>query len=192
MDIEEYVRKNNTYNILNKGAIKKAQNLIYNNEKIIYAMVTNISFNRNSYTSFENQNKLFGGAMQLKKVLSGVVVITNKRIIFCNSTLGTTNEKQMSIKDIQSIDEHISGLTKTGELKVVGITETFAIKILRKGLNEEVKKAINTAMEFERNCIEHNNYKISNADEIRKYKQLYDEGIITENEYERKKQELLK
>ena len=67
MDIEEYVRKNNTYNILNKGAIKKAQNLIYNNEKIIYAMVTNISFNRNSYTSFENQNKLFGGAMQLKK-----------------------------------------------------------------------------------------------------------------------------
>ena len=26
MDIEEYVRKNNTYNILNKGAIKKAQN----------------------------------------------------------------------------------------------------------------------------------------------------------------------
>ncbi len=192
MDIEEYVRKNNTYNILNKGAIKKAQNLIYNNEKIIYAMVTNISFNRNSYTSFENQNKLFGGAMQLKKVLSGVVVITNKRIIFCNSTLGTTNEKQMSIKDIQSIDEHISGLTKTGELRVVGITETFAIKILRKGLNEEVKKAINTAMEFERNCIEHNNYKISNADEIRKYKQLYDEGIITENEYERKKQELLK
>lgn len=192
MDIEEYVRKNNTYNILNKGAIKKAQNLIYNNEKIIYAMVTNISFNRNSYTSFENQNKLFGGAMQLKKVLSGVVVITNKRIIFCNSTLGTTNEKQMSIKDIQSIDEHISGLTKTGELRVVGITETFAIKILRKGLNEEVKKAINTAMEFEQNCIEHNNYKISNADEIRKYKQLYDEGIITENEYERKKQELLK
>lgn len=192
MDIEEYVRKNNTYNILNKGAIKKAQNLIYNNEKIIYAMVTNISFNRNSYTSFENQNKLFGGAMQLKKVLSGVVVITNKRIIFCNSTLGTTNEKQMSIKDIQSIDEHISGLTKTGELRVVGITETFAIKILRKGLNEEVKKAINTAMEFERNYIEHNNYKISNADEIRKYKQLYDEGIITENEYERKKQELLK
>ena len=192
MDIEEYVRKNNTYNILNKGAIKKAQNLIYNNEKIIYAMVTNISFNRNSYTSFENQNKLFGGAMQLKKVLSGVVVITNKRIIFCNSTLGTTNEKQMSIKDIQSIDEHISGLTKTGELRVVGITETFAIKILRKGLNEEVKKAINTAMEFERNCIEHNNYKISNADEIRNYKQLDDEGIITENEYERKKQELLK
>ena len=119
-------------------------------------------------------------------------MFTNKRIIFCNSTLGTTNEKQRSIKDIQSIDEHISGLTKTGELRVVGITETFAIKILRKGLNEEVKKAINTAMEFERNCIEHNNYKISNADEIRKYKQLYDEGIITENEYERKKQELLK
>ena len=123
--------------------------------------------------------------MQLKNVLNGVVVITDKRIIFCNSTLGTTNEKQIMIKDIQSIDEHISGLTKTGELRIVGITETFVVKILRKGLNEEIKKAIDKAKNLKSNIA-------SNADEIRKYKQLYEDGIITQEEFERKKQELLK
>ena len=35
------------------------------------------------------------------------------------------------------------------------------------------------------------NAPISNADEIRKYKQLLDDGIITEEEFEKKKQELL-
>ena len=129
--------------------------------------------------------------MQVKNVLNGIVVITDKRIIFCNSTLGTTNEKQIMIKDIQSIDEHISGLTKTGELRIVGITETFVVKVLRKGLNEEIKKAIDKAKNFKSNS---NNIGsiASNADEIRKYKQLYEDGIITQEEFERKKQEILK
>ena len=35
------------------------------------------------------------------------------------------------------------------------------------------------------------NASISNADEIRKYKQLLDDGIITEEEFQKKKQELL-
>ena len=162
-----------------------------NNEEILYALVSNVSISENNSISFANQNKVFGGAMQVKNVLNGIVVITDKRIIFCNSTLGTTNEKQIMIKDIQSIDEHISGLTKTGELRIVGITETFVVKVLRKGLNEEIKKAIDKAKKFKSDS---NNIGsiASNADEIRKYKQLYEDGIITQEEFERKKQELLK
>lgn len=190
MNIEEYVKNNKTYNLMNKSAIQKTQNLIENDEEILYALVTNVSIDKNNNTSFKNQNQLFGGAMQLKNVLSGVIAITDKRIIFCNSTLGTTNEKQMMIKDIKSIDEHISGLTKTGELRINGMTETFVIKILRKGIEQEIKKAINIA----RSNINtgEKNFTISNADEIRKYKQLYDDGIITQEEFEKKKQELLK
>nr|DAJ80365.1 MAG TPA: Short C-terminal domain [Caudoviricetes sp.] len=191
MNIEECLKNNKTYNIFNKGAIHKVQKLIENNEEILYALVSNVSIFENNSISFANQNKVFGGAMQVKNVLNGIVVITDKRIIFCNSTLGTTNEKQIMIKDIQSIDEHISGLTKTGELRIVGITETFVVKVLRKGLNEEIKKAIDKAKNFKSNS---NNIGsiASNADEIRKYKQLYEDGIITQEEFERKKQELLK
>ena len=115
MSIEEYVKNNKTYSILSKVAIQKAQKLIENNEDVLYAVVTNISIIENDSTSLKNQDKIFGGAMQFKNILNGVIVITDNRIIFCNSTLGTTNEKQIVIKDIQSINEHISGLTKTGE-----------------------------------------------------------------------------
>lgn len=190
MNIEEYVKNNKTYNLMNKSAIQKAQNLIENDEEILYALVTNVSIDKNNNTSFKNQNQLFGGAMQLKNILSGVIAITDKRIIFCNSTLGTTNQKQIMVKDINSIDEHISGLTKTGELRINGITESFIIKILKKGLGEEIKKAINKAenMKEDNKSI---NTIISNADEIRKYKQLYDDGIITQEEFEKKKNELL-
>ena len=191
MNLEDFVKNNKTYNFLNKGAIKKTQALIEENEKLLYAIVTNVSINKNNNTSFENQNRIFGGALQIKNVLSGVIAITNKRIIFCNSTLGTVNEKQILIKDIQSIDEHINGLTKTGELRVNGITETFVIKILRKDINKEIIDAINKV----RNVQESNNntnVTISSADEIRKYKELLDERIITQEEFEIKKQQLLK
>ncbi len=191
MNVEDFVKNNKTYNFLNKGAIKKTQALIEENEKLLYAIVTNVSINKNNNTSFENQNRIFGGALQIKNVLSGVIAITNKRIIFCNSTLGTVNEKQILIKDIQSIDEHINGLTKTGELRVNGITETFVIKILRKDINKEIIDAINKV----RNVQESNNntnVTISSADEIRKYKELLDERIITQEEFEIKKQQLLK
>lgn len=191
MSIEECVKNNKTYNILNKGAIRKAQETIESDEEVLYALVTNVSISGNNSTSFTNQNKIFGGAMQMKNVLSGVVVITDKRIFFCNSILGTTNEKQIMIKDIQSIDEHISGLTKTGELRIVGITEIFIVKILRKGLGEEIKNAINKARSLKNNSNSIGN-ALSNADEIRKYKQLYDDGIINQEDFERKKQELLK
>ena len=190
MNVDDFVKNNKTYSFLNKGAIRKTQTLIEENEKLLYALVTNIAINKNNNKSFEQQGQLFGGAMQLKNVLSGVVAVTDKRIIFCNSTLGTINEKQMMIRDIQSIDEHINGLTKTGELRVVGITEIFIIKILRKGLNEEIKKAINKARRLENN--EDIRNVVSNADEIRKYKELLDNGIITQEEFEIKKQQLLK
>lgn len=189
MNIEEHVRNNKTYNLLNKNAIQKAQKLIEKNEKVLCAVVTNISIETNNSTSFKNQKQLFGGAMQLKNVLSGVIVITDRRIVFCNVVLGTINQKQMLIKDIMSIDEHINGLTKTGELRIKGMTETFVIKILKRGINQEIEKAIDLAMNNIN--IDEKNSVMSNADEIRKYKQLLDEGIITREEFEKKKNELL-
>ena len=191
MNVEDFVKNNKTYDFFNKGAIKKTQALIEENEELLYALVTNVSINKNNNTSFENQNQIFGGALQIKDVLSGVIAITDKRIIFCNSTLGTVNEKQILVKDIQSIDEHISGFTKTGELRINGITENFVIKIFKNELSKELKEAINKARNLEENVKKDIQIK-SNADEIRKYKELLDDGIITQEEFEIKKQQLLK
>ena len=57
------------------------------------------------------------------------------------------------------------------------------LQSLIKGENLTPKKA-------EQQAVISNN--LSNADEIRKYKQLFDDGIITREEFENKKKELLK
>ena len=66
MNIEEYVKNNKTYNILNRSAIIKAQKLVESNEEVLYALVTNISISPKTDTSFRNQKNFFGGAMQIK------------------------------------------------------------------------------------------------------------------------------
>ena len=65
------------------------------------------------------------------------------------------------------------------------------IKIFKKELSKELKEAINKARNLEENVKKDIQIK-SNADEIRKYKELLDDGIITQEEFEIKKQQLLK
>lgn len=187
MTIEEAIKKSGTKNILAKGSTKKAQSLIRENEEVLYAINTNVSIINNQKTIINNTKGMFS----LKNSLNGVIVVTNLRIMFCSSIIGNTNIKQISIKDITSIDESINGLTKMGQLRIQGITETFLINIYKSKISNELKDAIYKAQEKQKqiNSVICNN--ISNADEIMKFKELLNQGIITQQEFDNKKQELL-
>ena len=127
----------------------------------------------------------------LKNSLNGVVVVTDRRIIFCSSIVGNTNIKQISIKDVVSIDESINGLTRTGQIRIQAITETFVVNIYKASIAEDLKSSIYKAQNMIQYSKQYKTNTISNADEILKFKRLLDEGIITEEEFKRKKQELL-
>lgn len=188
MTVEEAIKKSKTTNILARGSTKKAQSLIEENEEILYAINTNVVIIDNNTTLLKNTKDMFS----LKNGLNGVIVITNKRIIFCSSVLGNTKIKQILIQDINSVDENINGLTKTGQLRVQGITESLVINVYKSKIVDELRTNIYKAKELQKqveNIISNN---ISNVDEILKFKRLLDEGIITEDEFERKKKELLK
>ena len=186
MTIEEAIEKSGTKNILAKGSTKYAQKMIQPNEEVLYAINTNVVIEDNNKTLV---NKKLGKAFNLKGAINGVVAITNKRILFCNSVMGNTNQKQILIKDIQSIDENINGLTKTGQLRICGITDTFLINIYKLDISEEIKRIIYNLQT--RDNEKNNNNSFSQADEILKFKKLLDEGIITQEEFDKKKQELL-
>lgn len=187
MTIEEAIEKSGTKNILAKASTKYAQRVIQPDEEVLYAVNTNVVIDDVNKTLI---NKKLGGAFNLKGAINGVIVITDKRILFCNSIMGSTNQKQILIKDIQSIDENINGLTKTGQLRICGITDTFLINIYKKNVAEEIKQVIYNLQ----TQVSHSNYtsSTSQADEIMKFKKLFDDGIITQEEFEKKKQELLK
>ena len=186
MTVDEAIEKSGTKNIMAKASTKYAQKMIQPNEDVLYAINTNVVLQDSKDTLV---NKSLGGAFNLKGTINGVIVITNTRIIFCSSIMESTNQKQILIKDIQSIDENINGLTKTGQLRIRGITDTFLINIYRKGINEEIKQTIYNLQTREKHNDNTNN--ISKADEILKFKQLLDDGIITQEEFEKKKKELL-
>lgn len=185
MKIEEAIERSGTKNILAKGSTKKAQSLIRENEEVLYAINTNVSVIDNKKTVMNNRKGMFS----LKNSLNGVVVVTNSRLIFCSSIIGNTNIKQIQIKDITSIDESINGLTKMGQLRIRGITDTFLINIYKSKISNELKESIYKAQRMQKQA--NNVTNISSADEIVKFKNLLDQGIITQEEFEKKKQELL-
>ena len=190
MTIEEAIKASETTNILAKGSTKKAQSLIGKNEEVLYAINTNVSVIDNKKTLINNTKGIFS----FKNSLNGVVAVTNLRVIFCSSIIGNTNIKQILIKDITSIDESINGLTKMGQLRVQGITESFLINIYKSRISNELKEVLYRAQEMQKvsNFKSPNNYQLSNADEILKLKQLLDKGIITQEEFDNQKQKLLK
>lgn len=190
MNIEEMVKKENKIGwIAYANAIKYAQGLIQEDEQLIYATIVNLSYVPINSNTFDNKNMIFGGAGQLRKTLSGILAITDKKVLFVNSVLGQTEQKQMRIEDINSMEEFIR--FGVGELRIKGITEIFIIKINKWKQQIVIKQSIEKAQELKKQNNNVNISSISNADEIRKYKQLYDDGIITQEEFEKKKKELL-
>lgn len=131
MTVEEAIKKSGTKNILAKCSTKKAQQMIQPDEEVLYAINTNVTI-KNVNTSIS----------LMKNKINGVLCITNKRILFCSSILGTLNRKQMNIKDIVAIEDYINGFTKMGQIVIKGITEIFLIDIYKSKLADEIKDCI--------------------------------------------------
>lgn len=185
MTIKEAVKGNGTpIGIMSSsGMIKKAESMLMENESVEFACVYNVY-------STQNDGKIkVTDTLKVKNKVPGVTVLTNKRIFFCSSILGNVNSKQIKIQDIQSAD--YSSLMGLATVRIKGITEMIIIEATKKTAEELIKKINQIQLENNSQTTQTIS-NISTADEILKFKQLLDEGIITKDEFEKKKQELLK
>lgn len=184
MTIKEAVKGNGT--VLGimacSGAIKRAEKMLMENEKVECACVYNV------YDAKNEEKLKVNMGIKIKGRTPGVTVVTNKRVFFCSSVLGTIDSKQINIQDIQSVDYKISlGLAT---IRIKGITDMIIIEATKKTAEMMINKINQLQMKNEGNKIKTNSF--SSADEILKFKKLLDEGIITQEEFNRKKEELLK
>lgn len=131
MTVDEAIRKSRTRNIFAKSSTKETQRMIQSNEEVLYAINANVIV--------KSTNTLIS---VIKNKMNGVFCITNKRILFCSSILGTLNRKEMNVKDIVSIEEKINGITKMGQIEIKGITEIFIIDIYKSKLVDEIRECI--------------------------------------------------
>lgn len=167
------------------GSIKEAQKMIGPNEEVLGAFVVNIG-------RFDNSEILDVDVFNYKNKISGVFVVTNERIFFCNSVLGQSETKSMTLKDITSMDDKttVTGLCK---LRIKGLTETFVIDMNKKVL-AEMKNVLNTAISNLKNESNQTvSVKVANdpIEQLKKLSELRDLGILTEEEFESKKAEIM-
>lgn len=158
----------------NEKKIEKLESKLHNNESIIYIAPTNVIISEaNPRTT---------------KKLPGVFALTNERFIFYNKTLFNEHTDILSLDEIKSLDCSGNGLTG-GHIKVSTLTKTYDILVSYK---KEVMDSITEKFYIAKNASQN---KSSNSpdviEQISKLSELKDKGVITEEEFNQKKSELL-
>lgn len=146
-------------------------------EDVIFAFVSNGVTDRNG-------RAILGGLM--------AVTFTNKKIIYAQrrSIMGDY-VKTVNYENINDISSKIGWVF--GEIVIDSITEYMDFTIDKEGV-EDVRNKVSELIEDYRNkknSLNSQNTYVSTADEIKKFKELLDMGIITQEEFDKKKKELL-
>jgi len=182
MDVQEWIIKTKTKNIFSSGSTKLAQSLVKDNEEIRFAFNANVGI----VPTLE-----IDSAWNLKNRLNGVIVLTDDRVIYASKTLWEEKVKYLRVADIQSIDMK-KGMFSCS-IRIKGITESFVIDGTKE-LLAEFQSVLESQIDSKRvngNGNPQINAKQSLKEQLLDLKGLLDEGIITQEEFDQKKKQIL-
>lgn len=155
------------------------------------------------------------------KCTNGILLVYEDRVVISRKTAvgfmtqGLTGDKNFFYKDLSSVEYKKPSLWANGYIKFMtagtketnqnvgflGSTRLEAAKdansLILRAFNKEIpqksEEIYNYIIKRIEECKVNNvNNNFSQADEILKFKRLLDDGIITQEEFDKKKQELLK
>lgn len=140
----------------------------------------------------EPQGKL-NTKLSIKNKILGIMVITNERILVAASG-GNSVFKSIYLQDITAMDDaRASGLLSNNcVLRVQTNSTSLSIDLHTRQLSV-IRPKIETAIHNARSKSKQFNAAFNNSstDELRKYKSLLDDGVITDEEFQAKKKQLL-
>jgi len=130
-----------------------------------------------------------------KEKLPGICALTSRRFIFQYKILSNTNIESIFLDKIDSINCFGNGLI-VNHIQVHTITKTFDILCSYKSsiindIKETFENAINNYNENNNGTCKNVSKELSNIEEIKKYKELLDMDVITKEQFDTKKKELL-
>ena len=114
--------------------------------------------------------------------------ITNKRILMAQQKLVGNNVQSIKLELINDVTKQTGVLL--GTVTIDTIKETFNVGIDKQSV-DRIASALNEILFDLKSHTATESASSSNVDEIRKYKSLLDDGIITQEEFDAKKKELL-
>lgn len=183
-DLQKVLDNAKSKNLINplgiKGQIKMLENQLSADEQVLEIN----SANANLVTKTENlQIKPF----TLTNKKPGIFVITSKRVIHISKVLFNEAFEQIFIKDINNVEYKSSIMFTT--LRIQSISNILEVDLKK----EEVQNSI-TIINDLRNSKTQETNSYSNVDipeQIKKLSELKNQGILTEDEFNKKKKELL-
>lgn len=192
MTVLDAVKRSGTTTFLYKSAIKSAQDIISSGENVIWAQTANIYKNPilgELSTEIELVNS---------DLLPGVIVVTDRRILFVYSMLGSSTTKEIRISDIRTLDAKANFTREV--LRIVGTSNmivTFAKRQVMAGLKNAINEAIarkniqRTPTSASAQTTDNDALEASDIQQLQALKQLYDTGVITAEEFAAKKAQIL-
>lgn len=189
MTVLEAVERSNTSLLFSKAAIKDAQKMLSSTEDVLWAQVSNLFID-------PVRGELSTDLPSITKMLSGVFVVTNQRILFVNNSLGRRTIREIPLSSIRSMDSKSNYMFEF--LRITGVSNmmiTFGsidlISHFRQAINEALERKSAPQAAVPVNAPDDNELSKSDVEQLQTLKQLYDSGILTAEEFAAKKAQIL-
>jgi hypothetical protein len=162
-----------------KGQLKILETQLKEDEQILFIN----SANANLMTKSES---LKANPFEFTNKKPGLFIITSKRVIHISKILFEESLEQIMLEDINNVEYKSSLMSAI--LRIQSISNTLEVD-LNKDLAQKYISEINNLKDSI--SIGKSGNKIDIADQIKKLASLKNDGILTEEEFEKKKKELL-
>lgn len=175
-DVKQLLEKYGVSSLGNKKNIEKAEEKLQTGETVMLVFPTNAIL----YTV--NTGK--------KKKLPGVFLLTDKRILFCYKAGFSESVDTISLSEVKSVDYSGNGISG-GNIKIHTLTKSFDLLVTyNKKVMQEMVDTINKAVMEYGHCVQTPESN-DNMLQIEKLHELYEKGIVTQEEFVEKKRQLL-
>lgn len=190
MTVLEAVNISKTPVFMNKGAIKAAQDMLAPSEEVIWAQTSNV------YADPVRGELSTDIKISDTNALPGVVVVTDRRILFVYKMLSNSSSKEVRISDIRSIDTKANFTFEV--IRIVG-TSSMIVTYAKRQVIANLKNAINDAISKQKTnhtpsatqVANYDTLDTSDIEQLQALKQLYDSGVLTAEEFAAKKAQIL-
>ena len=164
-----------------KGAIDLINKNLLDSETVQYVMGANIGIlTKGEAVKIE--------PFKFKNKTAGILAITTKRILHCFNVLLDKKVEQILLDDINNVESKSNMLSSV--LRLQSVTNIMEIDINNKDVTP-VTKLINELKEQNKDASPQVVNAVSQADELAKFKKLFDDGVLTADEFEKKKAQIL-
>ncbi|ERK31931.1 SHOCT domain-containing protein [Clostridium intestinale] len=185
-DIEDLIKSLKLPTLGMKKDYKCAEEYLEADEKVLFICPGNANINKSG-------NKLQSNPLDIKNKISGIFVITPKRVFHANNIFGGYLE-QIPISEVSSYRVSKMPLV-SGVIQVISNNYIIEVDLSsKKQIVEAAKLAMEKALK-NKNVVkienQTSNVTIDIPEQIRKLADLKDMGILSDEEFSQKKRELL-